>query len=279
MSEKDVIVARWKQRMKSNAWFGFLLCILASLLCYYCVKELSIVRLDDGFTQKDFPETIKLVVFVIASQDPTYKMHWSVWRRLQSSHQEVSVWFLLGNEILTEVKLFRDNHTIIFPFEETLIPGILDKTVGAMEMLLQGDSKQNVKYILRTNFSSMWQWQRYLDLIGGLSVNKIYAGVIPFPEADPFVSGAGILFSRDAIELLVSEQVHLDRKHLDDVAIGKFFRERQWSMSPLHRCDYVDDQLPAPLDNSSCYHYRTKNSDRVKYDGYLMSRLFFELYP
>jgi len=279
MFDNSFVPTRWKYRMTTNALVLISFCLCGSIALYQSGKKLPMIRSDHDFTQRDFPPTIKLVVFVIASQDATYKMHWSVWRRLQSSHKEVSVWFLLGSERSTKVNVYRNNHTVVFPFKETLTPGILDKTVGAMDMLLQGDSKRNVKYILRTNFSSMWQWQRYLDLIDRLSGNRIYAGVIPFPEADPFVSGAGILFSRDAIELLVSKRGDLDRNHLDDVAIGKFFREKQWSMTPLHRCDYVNDQLPAPLDNSSCYHYRTKNSDRVKYDGYLMSRLFFELYP
>ena len=220
-------------------------------------------------------------MLVIASRDDTLAMHWAVWSRLKDDHPAVAVYLLVGNQTLADPVVDEATGVLQLPVRESVIPGILDKTVATLRLLL-ADPRRSFRYVLRTNLSSMWSWQRCLAQVAGMPATGVAAGVLFGMAEHPgvyFVSGAGYTLSRDVAAAVVEGAAELDRNLLDDVALGLLLHRRGVRPALMLRCDLVDGKLPAPLDTGGCHHWRTKNEDRLLYDAYLMSRLYFELYP
>lgn len=196
-------------------------------------------------------------------------------------HQAVQVYFLLADASYQQTTVIENNNTIVVPGAETLIPGVLKKTVLAMRTLL-ADPRRKFMYILRTNMSSMWQWHRLLAVLKHKPVEHFLAGYLFSMQEFPgitMISGAGFIMSRDVCDLLISHEGMLNYTLIDDVAISLLMLKLRVKPTPLQRCDFVNNQLPSPVDDGVCYHWRIKNPDRLHYDGYLFSRLYFEAYP
>lgn len=236
----------------------------------------------------------ELLVLVIASENSVYDMNWAVWERVAANSPcNVQVYLIISDMESTAEKPVIDEakNIIRVPQPETYIPGILKKTIDAMELVL-GDKHRTFKYILRTNMSSLWYWPRVMAVLKALPTANAYAGIyVPFVNEryellqTGFISGAGIILSRDVAQLLVDHSAELHWHLIDDVAIGLFLIDSKIDCIKLpdeSRCDFVSDTLPAPLLTSgmTCHHYRIKSeTDRLLYDGYIFSRLYHELYP
>ncbi|GBG00401.1 hypothetical protein Rsub_13338 [Raphidocelis subcapitata] len=222
-----------------------------------------------------------VVVLVIASREPVYALQWAVWSRLKDDHPDVAVYLLVANESLAAPQIDEAAGLLQLPMRESYIPGILDKTVEGLRVMLS-DTRRSFKYVLRTNMSSMWHWARFMAHVAALPASGVFAGVTFEMSEHPgvtFASGAGYTVSRDVARTIVEGAAELNKHVLDDVAVGLLLGKRGVRPTGMGRCDLTDGKLPAPLDDGKCHHWRTKNHDRLKYDGYLMSRLYFELYP
>ena len=89
-------------------------------------------------------------------------------------------------------------------------------------------------YLFRTNTSSYINIEVLQKYISDLNLNEenyLYSG-IPINliksttnEEIKFVSGAGILFNRNTLELLVSEEAFFDHDEWEDVGIGKLLNK------------------------------------------------------
>ena len=216
-----------------------------------------------------------LIVLVIADHNAVYSINWAVWHRLKFDHPNIQVYFLIGNQNFLQTTIMEYNNTISVPVNETIVPGVLVKTIEALQVLLK-DKSRTFKFVLRTNMSSMWHWGRLFALLQNMTAVGTYAGVL---GGGGFVSGAGMLLSRDVVEKLVNNKDKLDWALFDDVAIGNLLRTLSVETQEMNRCDYVSNAMPYPLDKGGCHHFRIKNQNRYMHDHYIFSRLYFELYP
>ena len=183
--------------------------------------------------------------------------------------------------------------TIFVKTSETFRPGILVKTVEAVRYLLK-DASRHYKYILRTNMSSMWHWQRLLAYLETMETSE--TKTYPVEIGKPWVasvlredkvnltatccSGTGILMNRPAARILADQSNELRYEMIDDLAMGQLWSQTAVEMIPLPRTDFTDHKFRAPLDtNHDSFFWRVKNpQDRLLYDGYILSRLYIELY-
>lgn len=147
--------------------------------------------------------------------------------------------------------------TIYFKQDECLIPGILAKTVKAIEFLfkscdLETGFPYKYDFVWRTNLSSVLDFDGLhaycskgnFDSLSGNAVEPsvlsgFYGGYIGNYGDGRFASGAGFLMSRDVAEYLVLHKDSLRWDLIDDVAIGFLLEpvfglvhiERQWIQS------------------------------------------------
>jgi hypothetical protein len=202
---------------------------------------------------------MRILVLVIASHNkPEYLQMEQLWL-LRKPHINCDVWLVHSKPVSEwvgdivndswidpeniEVDLGRQ--TIYVKQDECLIPGILAKTVKALEW-----ASNHYDYVWRTNLSSVLDF----DGLYQYCLN-IYGGYIGNYGDGKFASGAGFLMSRDVVEYLMENQSLLRWDLIDDVAIGLLLEpvfglvhiERQWIQS-----------LDEPV-NSNVFHYRCES--------------------
>jgi hypothetical protein len=94
-------------------------------------------------------------------------------------------------------------------------------------------------------------------------------GYIGYHEQIVFASGAGILLSRDMVDLLVNKQNMIDQNLIDDVAFAKLFHDSNIFPKPLPRFtfpmhDRQDEQLFDQIKQSKHFHFRVKSNDSTR---------------
>ncbi|MFY7730987.1 MAG: hypothetical protein ACOVRN_15820 [Flavobacterium sp.] len=191
------------------------------------------------------------IILVIVSFDkPVYYDMLRIWKERFRANN--NVWFIqckpagewigdIVNDIPMSqhslrdyLELDRENKTLYVKGDESLIPGILHKTVEALWYFLSTDSTYT--HVWRTNLSSV------LDLVGlqqyvSIIDKKIgfYGGYVGKAQDIFFASGAGFLLSRDVADYLVANKASLRYDLIDDVAIGALL-EPKFGIVPIDRC-------------------------------------------
>jgi hypothetical protein len=125
--------------------------------------------------------------------------------------EHIKYYFIEYKDTLT-TEVYENNVDLWFKGTESIIPGIYNKTIQAIEYI---NKTHNYDFIMRTNISSFLHIDNIL-----LHLNKVektnYAGG---PGVDNFISGTGIFMSRDVGNILVENQ-SIEQMH-DDVLISK----------------------------------------------------------
>ena len=139
--------------------------------------------------------------------------------------------------------------------EESFVPGIFLKSIEAMK------NAQDYEFILRTNLSSFFVFSKLLLLLNALPKEKCFAGV---SQNLDFVSGAGMIMSRDVAQLFVENYHICDYNTLpDDVAFGRLSDAFNIPRIHLPRFDihsYIPTSVLASR-LSSHYHLRIKDNN------------------
>ena len=89
-------------------------------------------------------------------------------------------------------------------------------------------------FLVRTNESTYWNLDNLNELLSKLPLNKVYAGYLErreYPKVN-FISGSGMIFSKDVVDLLITNHNHIESDFIDDVSIGRFLNKID--IVPLH---------------------------------------------
>lgn len=145
-------------------------------------------------------------------------------------------------------------------------PIIIEKTIKMFEFALKN---YNFEFMFRTNLSSYVDLNFFLEYIDKIESKNCYTGYIGEHENIAFASGAGILLTRDMVELLVIKQDMIDYTLIDDVAFAKFFRELNIFPKPLPRFTFPmhtnqDNYFFSKVKNSNHFHFRVKTNDPTR---------------
>lgn len=239
----------------------------------------------------DLFEPRTLVLIIASDTDPAYLENQKIWRTyMQKDPSHIEAYFLKMRKDL-EQEVLIDQDTIWVKGEESLIPGILHKTVQALEVFLPRIQRE-FTHVLRTNLSSFFVFPRLVDFLKTCPRSSLYTsgGLLPghySPLQKIYFglgSGCGFILSKDVAELLVKNKKSLLEKDFlyDDVAIGEFLTiEKKMSCFETARMDFEcpkDFSEPIPLD---IFHFRIKSfdpSDRVRNERYVFKKLLKKFY-
>jgi hypothetical protein len=202
----------------------------------------------------------RVVAFlVIASDGPEYdsmKAVWTErWRRRGRALPDAHLWFLYGDGVVSAPS----GHDRAYPsVRESLVPGVLNKTVLAMRDCL---AETNADVVIRTNLSSVYLWdrtaaflERWRGDVAGLS-----------PDGGGHIGGCNMIMSRRAVQWLVDHEHLLDREKLDDVAISHAFSKNGFRVDgSVPRCDVLEDGKRFVSGKRPYFHIRFKQWDRRK---------------
>jgi hypothetical protein len=154
---------------------------------------------------------LKLTVLVIASDGlPIYAEHQALWRTYATSHPDVTVYFVRQREDVETIYLEGD--TLWAPGKE-LTERVFEKTVAAFQYL----PTSSYDFLVRTNLSSVWNFNRLLEFCATLPPTNVFCGVL----GNPGLSGAGMILSPDVVTQLAANSSRVDRCHWDDIDFGK----------------------------------------------------------
>lgn len=250
----------------------------------YCIIFASFVStsIECSQSSKKSKEDIKVLVLIIASDDyPVYGELQKIWRSyMHYNPKQIKAYFMKADPNLTTMNLIADD-IIWTKTSETLVPGIINKTIQSMEVLLPV-IKTEFDYVLRTNLSSFYVFDRLLTFLENMPRENVYCGS-PFGYTNG-VSGCGYILSSDMVELLVENKSFFnDQLAPDDILIADFFYSKNIFARYHDRMDLMpmsiwnDNKNFIPL---NAFHFRVKNepSLRLTDDIYVHSQLLKMFY-
>lgn len=216
----------------------------------------------------DFTKKINkydVIFLVIASCNYHYNLMKSVMKQYMNKYDNIRTFFMYGKHSNYNEDAEDENDLYFENVEESLRPGILDKTVEAMKYVNQ---HYEYKYLMRTNLSSFFVLDRFLKYIQTLPQEKCFVGINGEYYGQTFISGAGYLMTRDVVDYFVSNRHLMNAKLPDDVASGIIVSKKFKVMEPKVKWRYDIDhdnnillenikQLP---DDEEYFHFRLKNN-------------------
>jgi hypothetical protein len=170
----------------------------------------------------------KILVLIIACDNPKHYVDMqAMWMSNMRSHSAFDVWFvkskpasmwILDTDLL---ELDEASRTVFVKQDETYIPGILNKTIVAMDYFFNKYS--DYTHVWRTNLSSVLDFDGFLQFLwSDVGRRCAYAGFSGQNGSVSFASGAGFLLIREAALFLVANHsLVLSWDQIDDVAIGR----------------------------------------------------------
>ena len=289
-----------------------------------------------------------IIILLIANHTALYDKFIQIWNKYESTFPSIKVFYVYGEvgevDEVDEVgevgevrevegnsqqhslstraakrakRAKREGNNIIVNCHESLIPGILIKTIKALEFI---ETNYSYDYLLRSNLSSFFRFDRLLQHVKALNNrNKVYQGFqgyheylsnensnIPsmgflprsnveksagelkiLPITVPFISGAGILMSKDVVQLLIEKQSSLNYSLIDDVAIGDFMQKFGIILQNTGkncRYDFINEtrsnmsEDKIRLISPNIFHFRIKNRKKRDLDVIVMEKLYRVFY-
>lgn len=131
---------------------------------------------------------------------------------------------------------------------------ITKKTIKMFEFAL---NNLDFDFMFRTNLSSYLDLNLLYLLIRNIDNINCYKGFIGNHQGIEFASGAGILLSKDIIQIIVDQQENLDNYLMDDVAFAKLLNLNNIRPTHLPRFDL---SILHQVINSN-FHFRVKSND------------------
>lgn len=201
----------------------------------------------------------------------TYATHRRIWNKVLDRNLEVDGYFLRFDPNITSDYTVESRRFVARGEER--YNTILAKTLKAVEVLL-GDHD----YVLRTNLSSLYDFPllRRMDL----PRENLYAGSL-IQEDITFVSGSGMILSRDVAQKLFPAPHPSPLSPCDDVAIAQILAARGVQQTRIDRCDYnygagEDQVVPGRYVQ---YRLRDMWDPRRARERLAVEQLFSKIYP
>lgn len=210
----------------------------------------------------------RILNLVLCSNIGAYESMYYITRSLYAKYKNVvTLYYMHKSNIINEYELIGD--ILYIKGDETFIPGILIKTVKAF---IYGHNNYNYDYIVRSNISTIVDF----NLLSTYLINNIikYGGSYRHDGIltnDRFISGTGIIISRDTMKRFIENKNALHYDIIDDVAIGMLFNEKMndikmigmnqyYRVVPRFNGDY--NKVKNFVNNNKYIFYRNKHSDR-----------------
>jgi len=215
----------------------------------------------------------KIIILIIdADNEPIYQTGRSIWRNNANMHG-IPIYFLRAAPGVVDDNLYIDGDCLYTKWIDNFAHRINDKTFKALQYCFEN---LEFDYILRTNLSSFYRLNVLIKFLQETPRVGFYAGPVNFLKIEgeegrmfDYVSGSGILLSRDLIPIVLSKQSTISYDYIDDVWLGMALFE-----CPRHsvaRCDFIDiedvganfilmiAQRIADAESRGEFHFRIKN--------------------
>lgn len=178
---------------------------------------------------------------------------------ISDSHPDVKVYSVYGklggfNTGPQPLTVFQDNKLVVDTVETR--ENLLGKTISAMSWAL---ANSDAEFFFRPNCGSYVNTHLLHKFLTDKPRAKYYSGIHGTHNGIPFCSGSCTLFSRDLVELMVSNMPKLEFngwRLIDDVAMGLFMHQNGIERTDgAQRINASNDQELNRQFSADCYHY------------------------
>jgi hypothetical protein len=201
----------------------------------------------------------RILVLIISSPGQAYhqfKNNWNLYLNNYASTlpSTIDTFFIEMNETLKTLRL--SGNTMTFPGRDSIIPGCLEKTIQALNIL----DLTKYDYVVRTNLSSVVDYPRLQDHLSSVPKSNYYAGVVMDYGPRKFCSGALFILSTDVAQIFVGDVEYSKSRLNDDVYMAFSIQDKikGIKLANLNRLDDSDSS------DSKFFHYRFKTENRMK---------------
>ena len=175
---------------------------------------------------------------------------------------------------ISQPQFIRPNHAVFNAFEG--YGGLIPATVSAIEYI---KNTYDPDFYIRTNVSSYWNTTALKKRLSQLPSEGIYAGVTgpaysgltgKFKNSR-YVSGAGMVLSRDVASKLVDIRKSIDLTYIDDLSIGRSLTKTNIVPTELTRIDLRHASEIDEIDYTKlneAIHFRCKSEDRIGFASF-----------
>lgn len=227
------------------------------------------VNINELFQRPSCPSFLprphyKIIILIIASHTGEhYDVFTEIWSKYMNSNKYIKSFFVYSNPDQIENVIVTEN-TITHRFKEWYEPGILYKTIAAMDYCI---SHYSFDYLLRTNLSSFYCFPRLLDYIDiQPRINYAAAKQNIYREGVGFLSGAGFILSKDVVSCFLNEVFYngaLTEENIyfpDDVTISMIVSCLSGLSGVFHDLPRYDCEDVVAMENidNSVFHIRNK---------------------
>lgn len=214
----------------------------------------------------------KIIFIVIASPSHFYNKNKLFLNKFMNSHPNVKTLFIYGN--VDKSQVLQTKHDLYFDCPENLRPGILIKTIKAFEYIKKN---YTYDYVVRTNISTFWNIRLLLRKLKFFPNKRFIAGETVRTKYKRFISGTGIILSKDLINILIKNKNKLNYQIPDDVMLSQYLHNNhkiRYYREP--RCDKYIKRIPlnkrfVPRHFTS---YRLKTKRNRNLDSYKIFKLW-----
>lgn len=225
------------------------------------------------------PDRLLVIVIAGGSRGLIYPSYRSLWKAIAERVESFGVHVYLVSLDPNVNETIFENHQLIFRGTDTLVPGVLNETLLALDHIYANNLPgSKAGFVLRTNLSSFWQFNKLLQWLKG-KLPPLVAAYIGGSGPGAFPSGAGTLMSVDVCKkmLALPREPLVNSKDPDDVAIGAALKPTP--ITPMARHDMLGahGDVKAVLTNPGYYHFRIKSHDELRDIG-VMTWMFNEWY-
>lgn len=208
---------------------------------------------------------MKVLMLIISSDtDPIYEKHRELWRLYMNKNPSIESYFIQYRDSPSGI----EGDTFWLTGKESF-PVIIYKTIDTLEYFL---NKNIYNFIIRTNLSSVWNFNALLSYIETLAYEKVYNGIIGNHSGISYVSGSGFIMTPDVCRILIqNKDLVYSLKVIDDVDIGYALSKHGINCSKGKR---VDGIVYSPEN----YHYRCKLRNNPHLEIENMKQLINKIY-
>jgi len=236
----------------------FRLCIIGILLVVILYSVLHVRSKVDGFTSKNYPRILNLVLYSTDNGGPYDKMQ-KITNKYYNTFSNVDTFYYCYSPDLETNYKVKDN-ILYIKGKETYIPGILKKTISAFEYFK--DQLSVYDYVIRSNISTIVRFDLLSDYLKNNPVQ--YACALCFRGDVKYSSGTTITLSSSVVSKLVENKEKIDYSIIDDMSIGKFIMKNM--------PDIKMDELFQDIPNNGFYMIPDLSSDKEKIKNFMKDK-------
>jgi len=234
-------------------------------------------------------KSINICILIIATDNNSIYRHFiEIWEKYMNINSNIKC-YLLYNDPTIKKEYIIETNKIITKYKESIRPGVLQKTLKAMEILSKNKIIEKYDYIIRTNLSTFWIYERLIEYLKNIPKSGFFGSPIMELKDNnniktgEFGSGTCMIFSKELIKIIVDNINNFCLERADDVAISLLLIRNNINITNIERYDFTDGSISNINSRinqikKDIFIIRVKNPEREHIDHIIIDKLYNHYY-